>query len=90
MTLRMPAIYFALASCWLCGAAASDAAQTYGFHHDYVLGTSLDLIVTTGSAKEAEAVEQSVLKTIERLRGVLSTYDPSSQISRLNHRHQYF
>ena len=73
---------------WIPGApAAVEASRTYGFHHDHVLGTSLDLLITIDSPKAAEAVESSVLKTIERLRAVLSHYDPNSQISRLNRAH---
>jgi thiamine biosynthesis lipoprotein ApbE len=54
------------------------------FHHENILGTSLELIVTSATADQAQAVEGIVLAEIERLRRILSTYDPDSEISRLN------
>jgi thiamine biosynthesis lipoprotein len=82
---RLRLISILLVSVGLRGVAvASDPSLTYGFHHDYVLGTSLDLVVATDSAEKAEAIEEAVLKTIDRLCKVLSTYDSSSQISRFN------
>jgi len=56
----------------------------YRFCHDGILGSSLDLTVVTGSREQAEACEAAVLSEIERLRRLLSTYDPTSEISRLN------
>ncbi len=54
------------------------------FHHDHVLGTSLDLSVIATDPAEAEAVELAVLREIERLNQVLNTWDENSQISLLN------
>jgi FAD:protein FMN transferase len=62
--------------------AFGGTAQTHRFQHDHVLGTSLDLTVTGASPTMAQAAEQASLRTVERLRAVLSTYDPSSEISR--------
>ncbi|HYV36505.1 MAG TPA: FAD:protein FMN transferase, partial [Gemmataceae bacterium] len=59
------------------------AAEFY-FHHDHIIGTSLDLCVVAPNENAAFACEQAVLKEIERLRLVFSTYDPASEISRLN------
>src|SRR5579862_2304931 len=53
------------------------------FAHDHILGTSLDLTISGVSAAEAQAAEQAALQEVERLRKILSTYDPSSEISRL-------
>jgi thiamine biosynthesis lipoprotein len=61
-----------------------DAAAEFYFHHDHVLGTSLELIVVAGGPEEAESFEKGVLDEIERLRVILSTYDPASEISLLN------
>lgn len=55
----------------------------YAFRHDYILGTSLDLLVSAKSLAAAECCEQAVLQEIERLRRILSTYDPESEICRL-------
>jgi thiamine biosynthesis lipoprotein ApbE len=58
--------------------------KEFSFRYDHVIGTSLDLWVVAPSRAEAEAAEQAVLDEIERLRLVFSTYDPDSEISKLN------
>lgn len=63
---------------------AAQAQQVFKFHHDNILGTSLDLEVAAPDARQAGAVETTVLDEIERLRKILSTYDPASDISRVN------
>lgn len=59
-------------------------ADIFKRHHDHVLGTSLDIVVNAPSEIDADKAEEAILKEIERLRGVFSTYDNSSEISRLN------
>ena len=61
-------------------------AQVFRFHHEAVIGTSLDLQVTRRMRSRA-AVEAAILAEIERLRKILSTYDPASEISQVNARH---
>jgi thiamine biosynthesis lipoprotein ApbE len=58
--------------------------QLFNFHHEGVLGTSLDLQVQAVDAQKASAVETAILDEIERLRKILSTYDETSEISRVN------
>jgi thiamine biosynthesis lipoprotein ApbE len=58
--------------------------EGFKFHHDEVLGTSLDLQVNTADQAQAALVESTILAEIERLRKILSTYDPASEISKLN------
>jgi thiamine biosynthesis lipoprotein ApbE len=65
-----------------CGFAA-DAAG-FQFHHDGVLGTSLDLQVNTADAQQAALVESTILAEIERLRKILSSYDADSDLNRVN------
>ena len=60
------------------------AVEPFHFHHENILGTSLDLQVSTTDAGQATAAETSVLAEIERLRKILSSYDPESELSRLN------
>jgi thiamine biosynthesis lipoprotein len=55
----------------------------FTFARDGVLGTSFDLSVRTVRPAEAERVEQAVLAEIARLSAILSTYDPASEISRV-------
>jgi len=57
----------------------------YNYRYDGVLGTSLDLAVSGVSQSTANRVEAIIVEEIERLRRILSTYDASSEISRVNH-----
>lgn len=67
----------------MAGRAAA-AEEPFHFHHENILGTSLDLQVATTDEKQAAAVETAVLGEIERLRKILSSYDSASEFSRLN------
>ncbi len=70
---------------WASGAAADTTAnREYVFHYDHVIGTSLDLRIVAPDTAAATAAEQAVLAEIERLRQILSGYDPTSELSRLN------
>lgn len=60
------------------------ANETFTFHHENVLGTSMELAVATTDRKAAQACEKAVLNEIERLSRILSTYDPASEINKLN------
>jgi thiamine biosynthesis lipoprotein ApbE len=77
-----------LAAAFVLSVAASSGLAPglgeYRFCHDGVLGTSLDLTVVVDGAARARACEAAVLSEVERLRRILSTYDPASEISRLN------
>ena len=79
---RLPAWGCVLAAALALGAA--QAAEPFRFHHENILGTSLDLQVSAADEKQAAAVETAVLTEIERLRKILSSYDATSEISRLN------
>jgi thiamine biosynthesis lipoprotein ApbE len=48
--------------------------------YENILGTSMELRVNTATPSEAQECEWRVLGEIERLRGILSTYDPASEI----------
>ncbi len=56
--------------------------RLYVSHYENVLGTSLELKVSTSSAAVSEKAETAVLKEIDRLAGILSGYDPHSEFSR--------
>ena len=58
------------------------AATPFTFRHDAVLGTSLELVVEADDDRSAAAAEGAVLAEIDRLCGIVSTYDPDSEISR--------
>jgi thiamine biosynthesis lipoprotein len=61
------------------------AGVEHRFHHDHVMGTSLDLLVSASRAG-AEAAHAAIFDEIARLSKVLSTYDRTSEISRFNDR----
>lgn len=78
---------FKATACVLAAVAISSetrAAEPFRFHHENVLGTSLDLQVAVSEAGQAAAAESAVIEEIERLRRILSAYDPQSELSRLN------
>lgn len=65
-------------------AAPRSLSDLFSCHYDHILGTSLDLCVVTFQKSAATDAERTVLDEIERLRQVLSVYDPASEVSRLN------
>lgn len=81
---RPPRAVLALVSLLIPGFSARTHAEPFHFHHETILGTSLDLQVAAADEKLAVSAETAVLAEIERLRKILSSYDPASEISRLN------
>ncbi len=65
--------------------AAVRTTNEYRFNYDHVLGTSLDVAVWAERATSAETANDAALAEIDRLSGILSTYSPLSEISRLEH-----
>ena len=58
-------------------------AETHHFGYESVVGTSMDLLVCSPSSHVAEGACRTVLAEIERLRSILDTRDPASEVSRL-------
>lgn len=54
-------------------------AEHFAFHHEGVLGTSLELVLDCSSEQTAQAAEVAVLAEIERLDKVLSSYRSDSE-----------
>ena len=77
------ALVAALSVVSLIASASPLRVRTYSFHRDGVLGTSLDLSFVAASGEDARIAEAAVLDEIERVRRILSTYDSTSEISRL-------
>src|ERR1700722_2044598 len=91
--MRSSRLAFVLLLCgtftWLVLASHQDGAvkpksQEFFFHRDHIIGTSLDLWITAHDESSADEAQQAILDEIERLRRIFSTYDPGSEISRLN------
>ena len=57
------------------------AGELYDFHHENVLGTSLEIQVLASDAAAAGRAERRVLATIDRLDAVFSTWNRDSEFS---------
>jgi thiamine biosynthesis lipoprotein len=64
------------------GSSQQLTAKDFSFHHENVLGTSLELIVNAVSIEDAQLAEQEALAEIDRLNGIFSTYEANSTINR--------
>jgi thiamine biosynthesis lipoprotein len=60
-------------------------AEQHHFGYESVIGTSMDLLVCSPSSRVADAACQTVLEEIDRLRSILDTRDPASEMSRLGY-----
>lgn len=65
-------------------ASETPGAHALSFHHDHILGTSLDVWLDVPDARILNAAERVVLDEIERLRRIFSLHDSQSELSRLN------
>ena len=63
------------------GSAVHSVAHHYGY--DFVIGTSLDLVVYASSSQIADGACQTLRDEIDRLKSILDTRDPRSEISLL-------
>jgi len=62
---------------------ATSPSEEHHFQYEYVIGTSLDLVVWTPDSRIAESACQTILKEIDRLALILDTRNPASEISLL-------
>jgi thiamine biosynthesis lipoprotein len=63
-------------------ATSAPAPHVYVSNYENVLGTSMELRISTGSASSSAKAENAVLHEIGRLSAILSAYDPHSEFSR--------
>jgi thiamine biosynthesis lipoprotein len=56
-------------------------SRPHHFQYESVIGTSMDLVVCSASSRVAEGACLTVLEEIDRLRSILDTRDPTSEIS---------
>ena len=61
---------------------ANEPSREYAFHHEHVLGSSLELRLHTDSHDLASSAEEAVLAEIDRLAKVLSRHDAESELMR--------
>lgn len=67
----------------LAGTAPALRSEPHHFEYDFVIGTSLDLVIYAPTARIADGACQTIRSEIDRLRSILDTRDPGSEISRL-------
>ena len=65
-------------------ADVASAAGPKAFHESNVLGTSFDLLVNTPHQADAEKVRDATLAEVRRLETILSAYEPSAELAKLN------
>jgi thiamine biosynthesis lipoprotein ApbE len=63
--------------------AGQGRSEPHHFEYDFVIGTSLDLVIYSPSARIADGACQTVRDEIDRLKSILDTRDPASEISLL-------
>jgi thiamine biosynthesis lipoprotein len=68
----------------LLGSGSAFRSEPHRFQYDFVIGTSLDLVVCAPSVEVADRACHTVRDEIDRLRSILDTRDPASEISRLD------
>lgn len=57
-------------------------AENWTFHHEHVLGTSLEIRVRAANLQQARAAEAAILATFDHDDAILSTWRQDSEISR--------
>ena len=63
--------------------SAEKESHEFHFSHENILGTSLDLKIRSSSLESASKAESVILRSIERQSKIYSTYDKSSELSKL-------
>jgi thiamine biosynthesis lipoprotein ApbE len=81
MILQVWSLAFSLFQLFSLNPLNSNESKFYFYNYENVLGTSFQLKVSSGSEKNADYAELVALNEIDRLTGILSTYDPSSEVS---------
>lgn len=71
-----------LAGLLLGAGGVASASSEFVFHHENVMGTSLELAVTAEGAASAQGAEARVLDEIDRLSAIFSGHDASSEFRR--------
>jgi FAD:protein FMN transferase len=62
--------------------------ESHRFHRDHILGTSLDVVITGSSQRDAEHAINAIEKEISQLNKILSIWQDDSEISQLNQQKQ--
>lgn len=82
MTIQKIALIFGFAVLPALGGSSRGVPSVFTFHHENVLGTSLELKFAAASPDQAEEAETAALTEIDREAEILSSYNPRSEFSR--------
>jgi len=63
-------------------AASEQQAGAWKFHHEHVLGTSLEMTIQAANAADASRAEEAVLALFDHDEAILSTWCTDSEVSR--------
>ncbi|HEY2010787.1 MAG TPA: DUF2271 domain-containing protein [Rhizomicrobium sp.] len=70
-------------------AAPALASESWSFHYDHILGTSLDIVAVATNEQFAQAAADAVNSTIQRLESLLSGWQGGSELSALNRAYEF-
>ncbi|MES2790831.1 MAG: DUF2271 domain-containing protein [Planctomycetota bacterium] len=74
-------LHWLMSALLCCGLSSASASETYTFHHENVLGTSLEIQLEAATPSAATDAESRILKEIQRQSKIFSTYDATSEFS---------
>lgn len=80
--MRLLSILITTAVCAHAAGMPNGRARMETFHHENVLGTSLELKIAAATPIDARKAEAAALNEIDRLVKILSCYDAQSEVSR--------
>ena len=75
-------LFLSLSLIWLFASANIARPRLYADHFENILGTSMELKITSISREESEKAQKAVLREISRMTAILSAYDPGSEFRR--------
>ncbi|WP_260703791.1 DUF2271 domain-containing protein [Edaphobacter flagellatus] len=84
---HLPSIALTFALSLALSASAQSPSQVRVFHHENILGTSMELKLKTSTPAQAAKAEAAVLHEIDRDNRILSSWSSSSEFSRWSRTH---
>jgi len=77
-----PSLFLLPFASWILAGSAASVAGEFTFHHENVLGTTLEIQVKADDKDEADRAEFAILASLDQSRVVLSEYDSTSEFRR--------
>ena len=82
MDIRVMRVLAAAGLLPLAVGAGAQQGETFTFHHEHVLGTSLQVTVRAAGLAEAQRAEAAALAEFDRQAAILSAWQPESEFSK--------